>query len=64
MYETTNVNELYFPIVLGAPWSSLSTSTAPVLGTFDMGQISSGATSISLSDTNKYPYFYRLTNNH
>ena len=52
-------NNIYFPIVLGAPWSSISTSTNPVLGAFNMGQISGGATSIALSDTSKYPYFYR-----
>eukprot|EP01084_Bolivina_argentea_P177958 307696_1 len=52
-------NNTHLPIILGAPWSSLSSSTALVLGAYNMGQISSSATSIALSDTNKYPYFYR-----
>eukprot|EP01083_Nonionella_stella_P229338 811836_1 len=52
-------NHTHFPIILGCPWSSLSTMVSPALGAFDMGQISSGATSISLSDTSQYPYFYR-----
>eukprot|EP01083_Nonionella_stella_P001232 3601_1 len=55
----TQHNETHFPIILGTPWSSLSSITNPALGAFAMGQISSGATSISLSDTSKYPYFYR-----
>ncbi len=52
-------NHTHFPIILGCPWSSLSTIVSPALGAFDMGQISSTATSISLSDTSAYPYFYR-----
>eukprot|EP01084_Bolivina_argentea_P182067 314389_1 len=57
-FDNTNDN-VYFPIILGAPWSSLSTLTAPVLGAANMGQISSSATSIALSKTALYPYFYR-----
>ena len=58
-YQSTE-DQIYYPIVLGAPWSSLSTATASVLGAFNMGQISAGATSIALSDTSRYPYFYRF----
>eukprot|EP01084_Bolivina_argentea_P257806 434431_1 len=52
-------NKTHFPISLGCPWSSLSTITSPVLAAFNMGQISSSSTSVLLSDTSKYPYFYR-----
>eukprot|EP01083_Nonionella_stella_P043741 118040_1 len=58
-YHDPYRKDAYFPIILGAPWSSLSTATAPVLGVFNMGQISASATSIALSETSKYPYFYR-----
>eukprot|EP01083_Nonionella_stella_P257975 882410_1 len=54
-----NDNHTYFPIGFGTPWSSLSTATAPILGAFNMGQISASSTSILLSETSKYPYFYR-----
>ena len=57
--EDEMINQTYFPIVLGCPWSSLSTITSPALGAFENGQISSGATSIALSDTSRYPHFYR-----
>ncbi len=43
----------------GCTWSSLSTIVSAAFGAFDMGQISSSATSISLSDTPSYRYFYR-----
>ena len=52
-------NNTYCPIILGSPWSSLSMAAAPILNAFDMGLISPGATSVLLSDTNEYPYFYR-----
>eukprot|EP01084_Bolivina_argentea_P317240 550023_1 len=58
--QSQNKNHsIYFPIILGAPMSSLSTAINPLLGAFNMGQISAASTSISLSDTTKYPYFYR-----
>ena len=47
------------PIVLGCPRSSTSSITAPVLDTINWAQLSSGATSILLSDQSKYPTFYR-----
>eukprot|EP01084_Bolivina_argentea_P278943 476775_1 len=56
--HTNTPNNTYLPIILGAPWSSLSTAIAPLLGAFNIGQMSV-ATSITLSQTNKYPYFYR-----
>eukprot|EP01084_Bolivina_argentea_P282105 482821_1 len=66
MVEVLNITQLentddnvYFPIILGAPWSIFSTLTAPVLGASNMGQISASATSVALSDTTLYPHFYR-----
>eukprot|EP01084_Bolivina_argentea_P258488 435790_1 len=56
-FESANVYN--FPIILGCPWSSLSESAATVLNAYNMGLISSSATSVSLSNTKKYPYFYR-----
>ena len=51
--------QVLLPIVLGAPWSSLSVATSPVLSGFNFAQISSSATSIQLSDTENFKYFYR-----
>ena len=63
-YKSNKTSQhIYFPIILGASWSSLSTVMNPILGAYDMGQISAGATSILLSDTNRYPFFYRYLNN-
>lgn len=47
------------PLVLGTPWSGLTTAAAPVLHGFNFGLISSGATSVALSDTGDYEFFYR-----
>ena len=55
----SNQTHISFPIVLGSAWSSLSIVMNPILGSFNMGQISASSTSITLSDTDKYPYFYR-----
>ena len=55
----SNEDNIYFPIILGPAWSSLSSAAGPVLNTFNMGLISQSATSVLLSDTNEYPYFYR-----
>eukprot|EP01084_Bolivina_argentea_P318399 552153_1 len=55
----SNSTHIYFPLIIGPTWSSLCTSIAPILGIKHMGSISSGATSVVLSNTNKYPYFYR-----
>lgn len=57
--ENSTHKEVLLPILLGCPWSSLSVSTAPTLGVFNFGQISSSATSIRLSNRNNYPFFYR-----
>ena len=57
-HENTEDN-IYFPIILGPDWSSLAVTSAPFLNGFSMGVISSAATSITLSDTNEYPFFYR-----
>eukprot|EP01084_Bolivina_argentea_P275120 469103_1 len=54
-----SANITHFPIILGMPWSSLSTTIAPILSAFNMGQISASSTSTSLSDPDDYPYFYR-----
>ena len=54
-----NETHLSFPIILGAPWSAVSITINPILASFNMGQISSFATSTSLSDKTKYPTFYR-----
>eukprot|EP00485_Elphidium_margaritaceum_P007900 CAMPEP_0202709426 /NCGR_PEP_ID=MMETSP1385-20130828/21551_1 /ASSEMBLY_ACC=CAM_ASM_000861 /TAXON_ID=933848 /ORGANISM="Elphidium margaritaceum" /LENGTH=792 /DNA_ID=CAMNT_0049368687 /DNA_START=198 /DNA_END=2576 /DNA_ORIENTATION=- len=56
---TENSSHVHFPIILGCPWSSLSSLTSPALGAFGNGQISSGATSIALSDNIVHPYFFR-----
>ena len=47
------------PIILGAPFSSLSIITSPALAAFNWAQISSAATSVLLSDESSYPTFYR-----
>eukprot|EP01084_Bolivina_argentea_P064457 117556_1 len=59
MYRYHSQTCTYFPLILGCGWSALSTATNPILGAFDMGQISASSTSIVLSETDKYPYFYR-----
>ena len=58
-YENSDEDNIYFPIVLGPTWSSISTTTGIIYAAHDMGHISAGATSIALSDTGKFPYFYR-----
>ena len=55
----STTNNITMPIVLGCPYSSTSSITAPVLDTIDWAQIASTATSILLSDKSKYPTFYR-----
>ena len=55
----TGYTEVTLPIVLGAPWSSLSVITAPALGGFNFGMVSSAATSVLLSETGDFPFFYR-----
>ena len=62
--EQDVTNTTYFPIILGCPWSELSTITSPALESFENGQISSGSTSILLSDADTYPYFYKLSHQH
>ena len=52
-----------FPIVLGCDWSSLSTVTAPTLSAFEWAQISSSSTSVILSETSSFSYFYRTIMN-
>ena len=62
IYETdpnSTSTEIILPIVLGCPYSSLSSVTAPALDTVNWKQISSSATSISLSEKSRYPAFYR-----
>lgn len=54
-----NTTVVTLPIIFGCPWSSLSTITAPALGGFNFGQISSSATSQVLADTGNFPFFYR-----
>ncbi len=58
-YESTE-DHIYSPVILGHPWSSLCSTAAPILNAFNMGLISEAATSILLSDTNQFPYFYRF----
>ena len=53
--ESSN-STYHLPIILGCPWSSLSTATSPILNAFNFAQISSAATSPSLSSN---PSFYR-----
>jgi len=57
--DTDNATHVHFPIILGCPWSSLSSLTSPALGAFENGQISAGATSIALSNKQNHPYFFR-----
>eukprot|EP01084_Bolivina_argentea_P174358 302042_1 len=59
----SNTLELICPVILGCPWSSFSIRTAPVLGAYYHGQIASTATSVALSDTKSYPFFYRTIPN-
>ena len=59
-HKQNNEQNITFPITQGAPWSKFSVLTNPILGVFNMGQISSSSTSDDLSNTNKYPYFYRF----
>lgn len=54
-----NLTDIILPVVLGCPYSSLSSTTAPALAAINWAQISSTATSISLSDQSRYPSFYR-----
>eukprot|EP01084_Bolivina_argentea_P062281 113878_1 len=50
---------ILIPIILGCPWSSMTIMTAPALNAYNFGQISSSSTSIALSDTSIFSYFYR-----
>ena len=62
--DTSFNNQSYdFPIVLGCDWSSLSTVTAPTLSAFEWAQISSSSTSVILSETSSFSYFYRTISN-
>ena len=64
--NTCNINTentTISPIILGCPFSSMSIRTAAVLGAYHYGQISGGATSISLMDNELYPFFYRTIPN-
>ena len=63
MDSTNAENTIICPIILGCPWSSMSIRTAAVLGAYYYGQISSSSTSISLMDTELYPFFYRTIPN-
>ena len=51
--------QVLLPMVLGPPWSSMSAIATPVLSGFSFGQISSSSTSVQLSDTDSFAYFYR-----
>ena len=61
--DSNNVTIYDFPIVLGCDWSSLSTVTAPTLSAFEWAQISSSSTSVILSETSSFSYFYRVISN-
>ena len=58
IYNKQN-DTISIPIVLGLTYSSLSIATNPILSTFNWAQISSGSTSVLLSNTESYPTFYR-----
>ena len=55
---TSNETQIYFPLVLGPLFSSLTAIMNPILGAYNKGQIGVG-TSMALSDPSQYPYFYR-----
>ena len=56
-------NTIICPIILGCPWSSMSIRSATVLNAYHYAQITSGAASSSLMDTELDPYFYRNISN-
>lgn len=58
-FENSSYREVTIPLILGTPWSSLSAIASPILGGFNFGQISSATTSVELSDSENFPYFYR-----
>ena len=58
IHFTSNETHIYFPLVLGPLWSSLTVVMNPILGAYNKGQIGIG-TSTALSDSSQYPYFYR-----
>ena len=58
-FENSSYREVVLPLILGAPLSSLNAITVPLLSGFNFGQISSTSTSVLLSDSESYPYFYR-----
>ena len=57
--NTSNSSSLMFPILLGVSRSSFSTLIASVLNSNYLGLMSAVSTSITLSDLETYPYFYR-----
>ena len=58
-HQKSNATHTVFPIVLGASWSKISAATNPLLSASNLAQISGSSSSIALSNTYKYPYFYR-----
>ena len=54
-----NGTHVLFPIVLGSSWSEISATINPLFSALFMGQISGSSSSPALSNTAKYPYFYR-----
>ena len=58
-HQKSNATHIVFPIVLGASWSKMSVATNPLLSASNMAQISGSSSSIALSNTYQYPYFYR-----
>eukprot|EP01084_Bolivina_argentea_P130094 229685_1 len=59
LYKSHNLN---IPIIGGPEWSGISIITNPLVNTFNMMQISSGATSTALSE-NGYDSFFRTIPN-
>ena len=57
--NTSSSNVIPFPFFLGPPFSSYSTVTAPAANAFHWSLMSSAATSVTLSDTESFPYYYR-----
>ena len=51
--------EIFIPVILGSPTSSLSIASNPILASYNFAQISSAATSIQLKDRTAFPTFYR-----
>ena len=57
--ENSTHLDVVLPIILGASYSSINVITVPIFSSSDFGQMSAASTSVVLSNSESYPFFYR-----